>query len=219
MGAIRAWSPHVRWTDAEVSILRGHYATASVASLEKILPGRSIRHIQCKANDLGLARKKEPKRTPDQTREAKRKHMADRRKRDIQAARDYANVYRMKNSARINAKTRAATATRIFWARALRLRNGISAKMLARLWKEQRGLCALSGEKMGRDAEIDHKMPRARGGTDYIGNLQWVTPIANMAKRDLTDAEFAELCRTCARWIGERIEAVEAITAQQREAA
>jgi len=91
--------------------------------------------------------------------------------------------------------------------------------MLARLWKEQRGLCALSGEKMGRDAEIDHKMPRARGGTDYIGNLQWVTPIANMAKRDLTDAEFAELCRTCARWIGERIEAVEAITAQQREAA
>ena len=42
---------------------------------------------------------------------------------------------------------------------------------------------------------------------------------ASKAKRDLTDAEFMALCIDCARWIGERIEAVEAIAQQKVEAA
>ena len=151
----------------------------------------------------------------EKTRTRKREYMASLRMEKPNEIRAYQSAYRSKHRERINAKTRENTAKRIFWARALRLRNGISARDLARLWKEQRGRCALSGDKLGRDAEIDHKTPRAKGGKDRLDNLQWVTPIANRAKRDLTDAEFLRLCINCARWIGERIEAVEAILGAQ----
>jgi 5-methylcytosine-specific restriction endonuclease McrA len=154
----------------------------------------------------------------EKTRERKRRHMAKLRAEQPERLRATQREWTEANRDRINAKVREETARRIFWARALRLRNGITAKMLASLWGQQRGLCALSGQKLGRDAEIDHKLPRARGGADHIGNLQWVTPLANRAKRDLTDAEFLALCQACARWIGERIAAVESIT-KMKEAA
>lgn len=205
MGVVRKWAPHRRWTDAEVAVLRERYATASLAELEALLPGRGRRMIQCKANGLGLVRQRPAKRTPDQVRAAKRAHMAHRRAADPEAARAYQNGYRAKHRERINAKTRSETARRLFWARALRLRNGITARDLARLWKRQRGLCALTGVRLDRTAEIDHKTPRARGGADVLENLQWVTPVANRAKRDPTDAEFLALCQTCVRWIGARI--------------
>ena len=151
----------------------------------------------------------------EKTRARKREHMARKREADPIAARAYSNAHRAKHKDRINKKVREQTSSRIFWARALRLRNGISARDLAILWKSQRGRCALSGRRLGRDAEIDHKTPRARGGLDRLDNLQWVTPEANKAKRDLTDAEFMALCIDCARWIGERIEQVEAILGAQ----
>ena len=207
MGAVRKWAPHRRWTDTEIAVLREMYATVSLPEIEGLLPGRDRRMIQCKANGLGLVRQRAAKRTPDQVRAAKRAHMANKRAADPEAARAYQNGHRAKHRERINAKTRADTARRLFWARALRLRNGITARDLARLWKRQRGLCALTGARLDRTAEIDHKTPRARGGADVLENLQWVTPVANRAKRDLTDAEFLTLCQTCVRWIGRRIAA------------
>jgi CRISPR/Cas system Type II protein with McrA/HNH and RuvC-like nuclease domain len=212
MGDIRKHAPHIFWSKFEVSILNAHYSILPMNELLEKLPGRSARVIQCKANGLGLVRLKPEKMTIKQMRESKRKHMANKRIANPVAARNYQNSHRAKHKDRINAKTRKETARRIFWARALRLRNGITAQMLAKLWKEQRGRCALSGEKMNRTAEVDHKLPRARGGTDVIQNLQWVMPIPNRAKRDLTDAEFLALCQSCARWIGERIQMIEEAT-------
>ena len=214
MGKVRKHSPHVFWTANEVEVLKEHYASLPIAELLEKLPGRSIRIIQCKANGLGLVRIKPEKRTPEQIREAKRKHMAEKRAANPEAARAYQNVNRAKNKDRINAERRSHHITRLFWTRALKFR-GVTAFDLAKIWRKQRGLCALTGRKMDRSAQVDHKMPLARGGSDDLSNLQWTTPEANRAKRDLTDIEFHALCMDAARWIGERIEAVEAILGAQ----
>lgn len=219
MGTVRSYSPHVRWTKGEEEIIRLHYPTAPITELEAMLPGRGRRTIQCKANEMGVRREKPPKRTPDEIRAAKAAHMARKRAANPDAARAYQNAHRAKNRDRLNAKTRENTSRRLFWARALRLRNGITARDLAKIWRNQRGLCALTGDKLDRTAEIDHKIPRSRGGDDSLGNLQWVTRAANRAKRDLTDEEFLLLCKSCVRWIGERIQGALGASAFQEEAA
>lgn len=80
----------------------------------------------------------------------------------------------------------------------LRLRStGDSATFveLARLWKRQRGLCALTDRRLNRrNAQIDHITPHVRGGTSAVDNLRWVHRDVNYAKRDLNDAEFLQLC-------------------------
>ena len=87
MGNFRKHSPRVFWSEAEVNILMEHYPSLSAAELLEKLPGRTIRVIQCKANGLGLSRTKPKKRTAEQTREAKRKHMAERRAENPEAMR------------------------------------------------------------------------------------------------------------------------------------
>jgi len=89
---------------------------------------------------------------------------------------------------------------------------------LARLWKLQRGQCAMTGRRLTRDtAHLDHIVAKARGGTDAIGNLRWVCTEANLAKRELSDAEFLALCSDVMAWIGNRIAMVEAITDAARK--
>lgn len=86
---------------------------------------------------------------------------------------------------------------RFFWSRANKLRGAgrARARDLSLLWYRQRGLCALTGRKLTREtAQLDHILPKARGGTDLPGNLRWVCIEVNLAKRDLTDSEFVELC-------------------------
>lgn len=109
------------------------------------------------------------------------------------------------------AKMRAYYGRRFFWGRAMKLRGPERATTIevARMWKRQRGRCALTGERMDRTAQLDHIVPKARGGDDSIGNLRWVTEAANIAKRHMTDAEFLALCRSVASWIGERIALVD----------
>lgn len=94
---------------------------------------------------------------------------------------------------------------RFFYARSVNLRGlgKATARQLATLWKAQRGLCALTGRRLDRSAEIDHVIPKGRGGSHAIGNLRWVVKDANRAKRDLLDADFIQLCREIVRRAGE----------------
>lgn len=207
MGDIRRFTKRHKWTDEEVKYLIGAYATEPMPDIVACLSLHQ-RTIQCKANSLGLLRDRPLKRTPDEVRDAKRKHMAAKRASNLEASREYQRKWREKHADRVNAELRQAVDRRLFWGRALRLRN-VTAFDLWKLWHRQRGLCALSGRKLDRTAEIDHRLPKVRGGNDQIGNLQWVTKGANRAKRDLTDAEFLALCRDCAEWIGDRLAEVE----------
>lgn len=70
------------------------------------------------------------------------------------------------------------------------------AKMLCSLWKEQRGLCSLTGRRLTRwNAEVDHIIPISKGGSNERSNLRWLHKDVNQAKRSLSDDEFIDLCR------------------------
>lgn len=152
-------------------------------------------------------------RSIEEIRKAKREGMARLRARDPDAARAKRNAYHARNRDAQTAKMRDYYARRFFWGRAMKLRGEERAtfREIARLWKSQRGRCALTGRRLDRDAQLDHILPRARGGGDEITNLRWVCNAANLAKRDMTDAEFETLCADVMRWIGERIQLVEAL--------
>lgn len=153
-------------------------------------------------------------RTREEYLRAKREGMARLRAADPEAARAKAREWHARNRDRQRAKLRDYYKRRFFWAKATKLRQSGAASFqdLARLWKKQRGRCALTGRRLDREiAELDHKLPKVRGGGDEISNLQWVCRAANLAKRDLTDDEFTELCANVMQWIGQRIDMVEQI--------
>jgi 5-methylcytosine-specific restriction endonuclease McrA len=93
---------------------------------------------------------------------------------------------------------------RFFYGRSVNLRGPgkATARDLAAIWKRQRGVCELTGRRLDRSAEIDHILPKVRGGSDAPGNLRWVVKDANRAKRDLLDADFLQLCRDVVRRAG-----------------
>ena len=78
---------------------------------------------------------------------------------------------------------------------------------IASLWKTQRGQCAMTGRRLDRTAQLDHIIPRARGGGDQISNLRWVYATVNYVKRDLNDDELLALCSEVVHWPGCRIQA------------
>ena len=85
-------------------------------------------------------------------------------------------------------------------------RGKLYADDLRRLWDRQAGLCGLTGTPLDfKDAELDHIIPRSRGGGSGIDNVRWVCSAANQAKHGMTDAEFVTLCSQVAEWIGRRI--------------
>ncbi len=133
--------------------------------------------------------------------------MARRRALDPDKARAKQRAWHGKNRERNKEKLRKYYARRFFWGRAMKLRGADRAtpQDLARLWKNQRGLCALTGRKLDRTAQLDHILSKARGGRDNTGNLRWLCKEANLARREMNDAEFAALCADVMRWIGERI--------------
>ena len=64
-----------------------------------------------------------------------------------------------------------------------------------RLVKSQKCLCAISGLKLTSDnISIDHIIPRSKGGTHDISNLQLVTKIVNNMRSNYDIQDFVELC-------------------------
>jgi 5-methylcytosine-specific restriction endonuclease McrA len=98
-----------------------------------------------------------------------------------------------------NLKYYRRTKCRFFYRRALLIssratNHGIDAEELgahlSRAWYNQRGRCAYTGQKLGRDAQVDHKTPTSKGGTNHPTNLHWVTPQANSCKGSMTHEQF-----------------------------
>ncbi len=72
---------------------------------------------------------------------------------------------------------------------------------LMKLIKSQDYRCALSGEKLTpKTAELDHKMPRSKGGCDTIDNLQWLDRSINRMKGQLSTEQFIAACRRVVQW-------------------
>jgi 5-methylcytosine-specific restriction endonuclease McrA len=67
---------------------------------------------------------------------------------------------------------------------------------ISRLWKNQRGICPVSGRRLNKEnAQLDHIVPLKQGGSDLVENLRWVHRDVNYAKRDLLDEDFFRLCQ------------------------
>ena len=71
---------------------------------------------------------------------------------------------------------------------------------LKKLLEMQGYRCALSGVRLEpRNAELDHKIPLARGGTNDLSNLQWLDRNVNRAKGAMDNEEFIAMCKQVAR--------------------
>lgn len=160
---------------------------------------------RCRPCDRAYQRRAYAKH-PDVLRERKRDHMA--RLRGDPETREQLNARRRGNpkyAAGNKAYARNLRSRHFFRWRARNRGMGITAEMLASLWKRQRGRCALSGRKLGRDAHLDHIVPVSQGGGGSIDNLRWTDPWVNVARQDLADADFFERCSQVAEWIGRRL--------------
>jgi hypothetical protein len=194
MGKVRSFSKHIFWTDAETALIVDLYPRAAYDELLTTLPGRSKSQIQNRAHALGIFREKKPKMSAEETREAKRKGAEKNREKNPERIRNYQRTQYHKNRDRNLATMKKYQRKRFFWMRAVKLKT-VSAKDLAKLWKRQRGKCALTGRKLDRTAQIDHILSKARGGTDELENLRWLCKQANLARRELNDLEFEALCK------------------------
>jgi 5-methylcytosine-specific restriction endonuclease McrA len=84
--------------------------------------------------------------------------------------------------------------------------QSITVDQIKALWDSQDGRCGLTGRPLTpANAELDHIIPRKRGGSSELDNLRWVCVEANRAKRDLLDEEFLALCTNVVEWIGRRL--------------
>lgn len=207
MGKIRKFAPHVRWTEEELDRINRKYSAAPRHELTGMFPGRSLSQLQNKACSMGVFRVIPDTMSADKRREMKRNHMAKKRAENPEACRRYQLQRYHANRDENKAKIAAYQKRRFFWLRATRL-DGVTPQQLASLWRVQKGKCALTGVRLDRTAQVDHKFPRAKGGGDNIENLQWVTSAANYAKRDMPQEDFLKLCQSVVGWIGERIEMV-----------
>lgn len=83
-----------------------------------------------------------------------------------------------------------------------RVRNtSTGPQELYKLAKDQEFRCALSGLPLDpSDAALDHIVPVSKGGTDDIGNLQWVHFVINKMKGSLDNEEFVAMCRKVSQW-------------------
>ena len=72
----------------------------------------------------------------------------------------------------------------------------IEASDLRKLLEVQGYKCALSGVRLEpKNAELDHKVPLSRGGTNDLGNLQWLAKNVNRAKGTMDNEEFIAMCK------------------------
>lgn len=97
----------------------------------------------------------------------------------------YAKEYRQKHPLRIMANMTNS-----------RCDEKITATELFGIAKRQKLLCALTGDKLTRsNISLDHIIPRSLGGKNVKSNVRLITLQANMARGNLLDANFIELCR------------------------
>jgi len=71
-------------------------------------------------------------------------------------------------------------------------------QMLKELFNSQGGVCPYTGEKLilGKNAAIDHIVPRKSGGSNEKDNLQWILHQVNTMKWDSSEQDFFTVIRT-----------------------
>lgn len=167
--------------------------------MRTLLPGRTDSQIENRAAYLDLHRPKRKKLTSEELTARKRDGMARHRAANPDVIRETARRTYYKHRDRRLELAKTVRVQRFFAQKAYGL-EAVTTKDLARIWKRQRGRCALSGRRLDRSAEVDHIFPRSRGGTDALENLQWLSREVNRAKREMIEADFIAMCQEIAGW-------------------
>ena len=84
-------------------------------------------------------------------------------------------------------------------------------KRLREYWQDEYGgKCYLSGRELdminGVNVELDHIIPKSKGGTNTLDNLGICTKDANQSKADMSVEEYLELCKDVLKHHGYTIE-------------
>lgn len=68
-------------------------------------------------------------------------------------------------------------------------------KELLELFEQQKGFCPYSSKQLtlGVDTSLDHKIPKSKGGSDDLKNLQWTHRLVNEMKWNYEEQEFYEI--------------------------
>ena len=113
----------------------------------------------------------------------------------------YIRDYYEKNKSKILKQNKSWRDSRFFYSRARstvsRTKEGCVDSLTYQifwLWHKQRGLCAMTGKRLDRSAELDHIIPVSKGGKNEPSNLQWLAPEVNQCKNDMTVDEFMAVC-------------------------
>lgn len=71
---------------------------------------------------------------------------------------------------------------------------------LLNLFYFQKQICPYSGVflELGKNVDLDHKIPISKGGSNELSNLQWVYSPINTMKWDLDEIEFLQLVKRVA---------------------
>lgn len=71
-------------------------------------------------------------------------------------------------------------------------------QLLKTMFESQKAKCALSGLSLtlGVNADLDHIVPRIKGGTDDIENLQWVLAHVNNFKSGMLEPDFFQFIKS-----------------------
>lgn len=69
--------------------------------------------------------------------------------------------------------------------------------ILKDIFDKQKGICPYTGEKLilGNNTELDHIIPKSKGGENVIENLQWTSKIVNRMKSSNSEFEFLEFVK------------------------
>ena len=64
------------------------------------------------------------------------------------------------------------------------------------IWDKQAGICPYTGIQLNLvDADIDHIVPRAKGGTNDPNNLQFILREVNEMKSAMPEADFLRIIK------------------------
>lgn len=90
------------------------------------------------------------------------------------------------------------------WMMSVARNHKVERHMLERIWDRQNGLCVLTGDDLvpGRNASLDHEIPKSLGGESSEENLRWVTTSVNGFRGTHSDGELLILCEKVVKTLG-----------------
>ena len=111
---------------------------------------------------------------------------------------EYRLQYKEKNRVIINEKARKHPFRKLSWSANSRCncKEKIIPFDLWKIAKKQKMKCTLTGDKLTiGNISLDHIIPKSKNGTNVLSNLRLVLRSVNIARQNMTDEDFINMCK------------------------